>query len=87
MNCPVCKSEIDLITDELKVAVNEDFWMNHCEKMLQQGGTPRKFENIPDYLKTERIKQYYKGLEIRIKKQGVQNETKSSVLEKSKQPS
>lgn len=66
MNCPICETEIDAITPEVKLAMNEDKWMNHCEAMLQQGGRPRKFENIPEYLKTERIKKYYLNLEKRI---------------------
>ncbi|EKP13221.1 hypothetical protein LEP1GSC191_2755 [Leptospira borgpetersenii serovar Mini str. 201000851] len=49
------------------MAMTEDLWMNHCEGMFQKGWRPGKFENLPDILKTKRIRLYYEKLEQRMK--------------------
>jgi hypothetical protein len=45
---------------------NEDYWLNHCEKIFASGGRPSKFERLPQYLQTDRIRKYYETLEKRI---------------------
>lgn len=85
MKCPICETEID---EDMKLAMNEDIWMNHCEAMYRAGGRPRRFDNIPEWLKTQRIKEYYSKLEIKIEKRNKEraNEAKNSILEKLEQP-
>ncbi|WP_017863720.1 hypothetical protein [Leptospira santarosai] len=49
---------------ELKHA--EDLWIDHCEDFLRRGWTPRRWKDLPDYLKTERMRKYYIELKRRI---------------------
>ncbi|WP_001288295.1 hypothetical protein [Leptospira interrogans] len=44
----------------------EDVWIEHCENFLRRGRTPRHWNDLPDYLKTERMKKYYIELKRRI---------------------
>ncbi|WP_032853736.1 hypothetical protein [Leptospira borgpetersenii] len=68
IECPHCKRKFDSPeTEEVRMAMTEDLWMNHCEGMFQKGWRPGKFENLPDILKTKRIRLYYEKLEQRMK--------------------
>ncbi|MDI7187124.1 hypothetical protein QMM42_13025 [Leptospira santarosai] len=49
---------------ELKHA--EDLWIDHCEDFLRRGWTPRRWKDLPEYIKTERMKKYYAELKRRI---------------------
>ncbi|EMM77071.1 hypothetical protein [Leptospira santarosai] len=49
---------------ELKHA--EDLWIDHCEYFLRRGWTPRRWKDLPEYIKTERMKKYYAELKRRI---------------------
>ncbi|MDI7190876.1 hypothetical protein [Leptospira santarosai] len=51
---------------ELKHA--EDLWIDHCEDFLRRGRTPRRWKDLPEYIKTERMREYYIELKRRIKK-------------------
>ncbi|EKO51471.1 hypothetical protein LEP1GSC127_2928 [Leptospira kirschneri str. 200801925] len=44
----------------------EDIWIDHCEEFLRRGWTPRRWKDLPDYLKTERMREYYVELKKRI---------------------
>ncbi|RHX89882.1 hypothetical protein [Leptospira stimsonii] len=49
---------------ELKRA--EDLWINHCEDFLRRGKILKRWNELPVYLKTERMKEYYIELKRRI---------------------
>jgi hypothetical protein len=62
MNCDAC-----LLSPELKLLQAEDNWITHCERMLKYGSRATRFEKLPDFIKTDRIKKFYEGYEIRVK--------------------
>ncbi|EMJ63484.1 MULTISPECIES: hypothetical protein [Leptospira] len=49
---------------ELKHA--EDLWIEHCERFLKRGSIPKRWNELPEYIKTERMKEYYIELKRRI---------------------
>ncbi|WP_426486824.1 hypothetical protein [Leptospira interrogans] len=46
----------------------EDIWIDHCEEFLRLGKTPRRWNELPEYIKTERMKEYYIELKKRIER-------------------
>lgn len=63
--CPHCGAE--QISDEIATARDIDFWQAHCEAIFKSGYKPRSYSKLPDYLKTEEMKEYYQKLSKRIK--------------------
>ncbi|WP_036057217.1 hypothetical protein [Leptospira noguchii] len=51
--------------DPIGLKRSEDLWINHCENFLRRGWTPRRWKDLPDYLKTERMRKYYVELRRR----------------------
>ncbi|WP_081100613.1 hypothetical protein [Leptospira weilii] len=45
---------------------SEDLWINHCEDFLRRGFIPKRWNELPEYIKTERMKEYYIQLKRRI---------------------
>ncbi|WP_025183491.1 hypothetical protein [Leptospira kirschneri] len=45
---------------------SEDIWIEHCENFLRRGWIPRRWNDLPEYIKTERMKEYYIELKRRI---------------------
>ncbi|EMK12899.1 MULTISPECIES: hypothetical protein [Leptospira] len=44
----------------------EQRWINHCEDFLRRGKIPSRWSELPDWIKTERIRMYYIELKKRI---------------------
>ncbi|EMF82185.1 hypothetical protein LEP1GSC188_3375 [Leptospira weilii serovar Topaz str. LT2116] len=57
---------------------SEERWINHCEDFLKRGKTPARWEELPDWIKTERIRKYY----VELKKRIVSNESSKKHSEK-----
>ncbi|PJZ51585.1 hypothetical protein [Leptospira adleri] len=44
----------------------ENLWIIHCENFLRKGKIPKRWEELPQYIKTERMRKYYVELKKRL---------------------
>ncbi|EKN88999.1 hypothetical protein LEP1GSC034_3869 [Leptospira interrogans str. 2003000735] len=50
------------------IEIAEEKWIKHCEDSLNRGKTPPRWEVIPGWIKTDRMRKYYVELKKRIMK-------------------
>ncbi|WP_232380503.1 hypothetical protein [Leptospira ainlahdjerensis] len=55
---------------------SEDLWIDHCEDFLRRGKILKRWNELPEYIKTERMKEYYIELKRRIESNERSNENK-----------
>ncbi|MDO6395471.1 hypothetical protein Q4554_15440 [Leptospira santarosai] len=48
---------------------SEERWIEHCEVSLRKGRTPPRWKDLPEWIKTERMREYYIELRERIERQ------------------
>ncbi len=46
----------------------EEFWINHCKSRIKKNGTIRPFSELPDSVKTEKVKNFYLEYKLPIEK-------------------
>ncbi|WP_232371499.1 hypothetical protein [Leptospira ainazelensis] len=44
----------------------ENLWIIHCENLLRKGKIPKRWDDLPPYIKTERMRKYYVELRKRL---------------------
>lgn len=46
----------------------EEFWINYCKTRIKKNGTIRPFSELPDSVKTEKVKNFYLEYKLPIEK-------------------
>ncbi|WP_017863223.1 hypothetical protein [Leptospira santarosai] len=51
------------------IETSEERWIEYCEGLLRRGRTPSRWKDLPEWIKTERMREYYIELKERIERQ------------------
>ncbi|MDI7224008.1 hypothetical protein [Leptospira santarosai] len=60
--------KIEQKNSETNKVDQEEFWINYCKARLKMNGTIRPFQDLPNDIKTEKVKNFYLEYNLPIEK-------------------